>query len=135
MRDMRVGVMYYYRTNKKQFGIRNTAVPTSAYTPFSIPIPANSLGVSNVTVYNLASSLASAQNFIRDNEDFLDTKYPRGRVHGVQAVLESLADGRGTHDREEHWRVEHADWQRPAGRNDWRSQRSEQHHLLRRNNR
>jgi Carboxypeptidase regulatory-like domain/TonB dependent receptor len=75
MRDMRVGVMYYYRTNKKQFGIRNTAVPTSAYTPFSIPIPANSLGVSSVTVYNLASSLASAQNFIRDNEEFLDTKY------------------------------------------------------------
>ncbi len=75
MRDMRVGVMYYYRTNKKQLGIRNTAVPTSAYTPFSIPIPANSLGVTSVTVYNLASSLASAQNFIRDNEDFLDTKY------------------------------------------------------------
>ncbi len=28
-----------------------------------------------MTVYNLASSLASAQNFIRDNEDFLDTKF------------------------------------------------------------
>ena len=75
MRDMRVGVMYYYRTNKKQLGIRNAAVPTSAYTPINIPIPANSLGVSSVTVYNLASSLASAQDFIRDNEEFLDTKY------------------------------------------------------------
>ena len=75
MRDMRVGAMYYYRTNKKQLGIRNTAVPTSSYTPLTIPIPANSLGVSSVTVYNLASSLASAQAFVRDNEDFLDTKY------------------------------------------------------------
>ena len=30
---MRVGVMYYHRTNRDQIGTRNTAVPSSAYTP------------------------------------------------------------------------------------------------------
>ena len=33
MRDMRVGAMFYYRTNRDQLGVRNIAVPTSAYTP------------------------------------------------------------------------------------------------------
>ena len=89
IRDMRVGVMYYYRTNKKQFGIRNHAVPTSSYTPLNVPIPANSLGVTSVTVYNLASSLASAQNFIRDNEDFLDTQF-----HGVGFTAEKRFSNR-----------------------------------------
>ena len=34
IKDMRVGVMYYHRTNRDQIGTRNTAVPASAYTPF-----------------------------------------------------------------------------------------------------
>ncbi len=33
MTDMRVGVMYYHRTNRNQIGTRNTAVPASDYTP------------------------------------------------------------------------------------------------------
>ncbi len=36
---IRVGAMYYYRTNKAQLGVRNEAVPTSAYTPFQLTIP------------------------------------------------------------------------------------------------
>ena len=35
---IRVGAMYYYRTNKAQLGVRNEAVPTSAYTPFQLTI-------------------------------------------------------------------------------------------------
>jgi hypothetical protein len=82
---IRVGAMYYYRTNRAQLGVRNEAVPSSAYTPFQLTIPNGPGGtVANpkpmtVTVYNLAANLASAQNNIRDNQDYLDTTY-----HGVE---------------------------------------------------
>ncbi|MBL8137399.1 MAG: TonB-dependent receptor [Acidobacteria bacterium] len=82
---VRVGAMYYYRTNKAQLGVRNEAVPSSAYTPFQLTIPNGPGGTlaapkpMTVTVYNLAANLASAQNNIRDNQDFLDTTY-----HGVE---------------------------------------------------
>jgi hypothetical protein len=33
---VRVAAMYYYRTNRAQLGVRNTAVPASAYTPSPI---------------------------------------------------------------------------------------------------
>jgi hypothetical protein len=77
----RIGAMFYYRTNRSQFGQRNTAVPTSAYTPFQFTVPNGPGGTVSspkpmtVTVYNLASTLASAQNNIRDNDTFLDTTY------------------------------------------------------------
>jgi hypothetical protein len=72
--DMRVGVMYYYRTNRDQFGERNLAVPTSAYTPFSMNVDAPT-GQQTLTVYNLPASLASAQDIVRDNQPYLDTEY------------------------------------------------------------
>ena len=75
MRDMRVGVMFYHRTNRDQLGVRNIAVPPSAYTPFTAAVPDGPSGPTTVTVYNLAPSLASAQNNIRDNEPYLDTDY------------------------------------------------------------
>jgi len=75
MRDMRVGLMFYYRTNRDQLGVRNTAVPASAYTPFTAAVPNGPAGPTTVTVYNLAPALASAQNNIRDNEPYLDTDY------------------------------------------------------------
>jgi hypothetical protein len=84
----RIGAMYYHRTNRKQFGQRNTAVPTSAYTPFQFTVPNGPGGTVSspkpmtVTVYNLASNLASAQNNIRDNEAFLDTTY-----NGVEVTV------------------------------------------------
>ncbi len=73
--------MFYYRTNKDQLGVTNTAVPTSAYTPFQITV-ANGPGGTvaspkpqTVTVYNLAPALVSAQNNVRDNQPYLDTEY------------------------------------------------------------
>ncbi len=78
---MRLGAMFYYRTNRKQFGQRNTAVPTNSYTAFTINVPNGPGGTvaaprpTTVTVYNLAAPLSSAQNNIRDNDPFLDTDY------------------------------------------------------------
>ena len=91
---IRVGAMYYYRTNRAQLGVRNTAVPTSAYTPFQLTIPNGPGGtVANpkpmtVTVYNLAANLASAQNNVRDNQDYLDTTY-----HGVEFTANKRVSG------------------------------------------
>lgn len=78
---IRVGAMFFYRTNKEQLGQRNQAVPSSAYTPYQITIPNGPGGtVANpqpqqVTIYNLDPALVSAQNNVRDNQDFLDTRY------------------------------------------------------------
>ena len=92
-RGIRLGAMFYYRTNRDQFGQRNTAVPTSAYTPFTFTVPNGPGGTvtspkpMTVTAYNLRPSLASAQNNIRDNDPFLDTRLQGRRVHGHQALL------------------------------------------------
>jgi outer membrane receptor protein involved in Fe transport len=81
MRDMRVGVMYYYRTNRDQIGLRNTAVPASAYTPFSITVPNGPGGTlaspkpTTVTVYNLQPEFNGLQNNVIDNQPYLDTTY------------------------------------------------------------
>jgi hypothetical protein len=72
---MRVGVMYYYRANKDQLGTRNQALPTSAYTPFTVNVPDGPNGPTTATVYNLAPALVSASNQIRDNQPELDTEY------------------------------------------------------------
>ena len=34
-----MGAMFYYRTNRDQFGQRNIAVPTSSYTQHTVNIP------------------------------------------------------------------------------------------------
>jgi Carboxypeptidase regulatory-like domain len=79
--DVRMGAMFYYRTNRDQFGNRNEAVPTSAYTPYTINVPNGPGGTAanpvptTVTVYNLAPALASANRTVRGNQDFLDTDY------------------------------------------------------------
>ena len=72
---MRVGAMYYYRTNKAQLGNRNEAVPTSSYTAHTVTIPDGPNGATTATVYNLAPALVSASNNIRDNRPELDTEY------------------------------------------------------------
>src|SRR5262249_41989459 len=81
IRDMRVGAMFYYRTNRQQLGVRNMLVPSTAYTAFNVTVP-NGPGRTaarpvrmSVTVSNLAASLVSASNNIRDNEPYLDTSY------------------------------------------------------------
>jgi hypothetical protein len=79
--DVRVGAMYYYRTNRDQFGQRNLAVPTSAYTPFTFTAPNGPGGTvasprpTQVTVYNLDPALTSANSTVRNNESYLDTEY------------------------------------------------------------
>jgi hypothetical protein len=80
---IRVGAMFHYRTNRDQFGDRNNAVPTSAYTAHTVTIPngpgggpANTnLKPTTATVYNIPASLASADATVRDNDPYLDTEY------------------------------------------------------------
>jgi carboxypeptidase family protein len=81
MRDMRVGVMYYHRTNRNQIGTRNIAAPTSAYSPISVQIPASANGSgtpeTTATVFNLSPAYfgAAFQNNVVDNDPYLDTDY------------------------------------------------------------
>ena len=80
---VRIGAMFYYRTNRDQLGDRNIAVPSSAYTAHQVTIPNGpgggpgntNLQPTTVTVYNFPSSLASADNTVRDNDPYLDTDY------------------------------------------------------------
>ena len=75
VRDMRVGVMYYHRTNRDQIGTRNTAAPTSAYAPFTISVPNGPNGPMTATVYNLLPAFNGLQANIVDNDPYLDTTY------------------------------------------------------------
>jgi hypothetical protein len=75
MSDMRVGLMFYYRTNKDQLGTRNLLVPPTAYTPLTIRVPNGPNGAEEVTIYNLDSSLSSAADRVRENSPDLDTEY------------------------------------------------------------
>jgi hypothetical protein len=78
---VRLGAMFYYRTNRDQFGQRNVAVPTSTYTRHTINVPNGPGGTvanpkpTTATVFNLAPALTSAQDLVRDNVDYLNTKY------------------------------------------------------------
>lgn len=79
--QVRAGAMFFYRTNRQQFGNRNAAVPSAAYTAHQITIPNGPGGTiaspkpTTVTLYNVASSLVSANQTVRGNEDYLDTTY------------------------------------------------------------
>ena len=75
IRDMRVGVMYYHRTNRDQIGTRNTAAPPSAYAPFTIPVPNGPHGPTTATVFNLLPAFNGLQANIVDNDPYLDTTY------------------------------------------------------------
>jgi catechol 2,3-dioxygenase-like lactoylglutathione lyase family enzyme len=72
---MRIGAMFYYRTNRDQLGNRNVALPPTAYTPFTVNVPNGPNGPTTATVYNLASAFVGASNSIRDNRPELDTDY------------------------------------------------------------
>jgi hypothetical protein len=80
---VRVGAMFYYRTNKDQFGDRNTLVPTEAYTQHNVTIPNGpgggpgntNLQPITVPVWNIPANLASSDLTIRDNRPELDTEY------------------------------------------------------------
>lgn len=78
---VRMGLMFYYRTNRDQFGQRNVAVPTGTYTQHTVNVPNGPGGTvanpkpTTATVFNLAPTLTSAQDLVRDNVDYLDTEY------------------------------------------------------------
>jgi outer membrane receptor protein involved in Fe transport len=73
--SMRVGAMFYYRTNRDQLGNRDVARPTEAYIPFTVNVPAGPSGPTTATVYNLPAALNNVSNLIRDNRPELDTDY------------------------------------------------------------
>jgi len=75
VKDMRVGVMYYHRTNRDQVGTRNTAAPASAYAPFTVNVPNGPNGATTATVYNLLPAFNGLQANIVDNDPYLDTTY------------------------------------------------------------
>jgi hypothetical protein len=81
IKNMRVGIMYYHRTNRDQIGTRNTLVPTSAYTPFTITVPNGPGGTLaspvplTATVYNLQPAFNGVQGNLVGNDPFLDTNY------------------------------------------------------------
>ena len=75
-RDMRVGAMYYHRTNRKQIGTRNVAVPRSAYTEQPVAVPGSPNGPGGTaTFFNLDRSYFGLQDTVLDNESYLDTDY------------------------------------------------------------
>jgi hypothetical protein len=81
IKNMRIGVMYYHRTNRDQIGTRNLSVPSSAYTPFTITVPNGPGGTVaspkpvTATVYNLQTAFNGVQGNVVDNDPFLDTTY------------------------------------------------------------
>jgi carboxypeptidase family protein/TonB-dependent receptor-like protein len=75
VKDMRVAVMYYHRTNRDQIGLRNVAAPPSAYTPVTISVPNGPNGPTTATLYNLNPAYLGLQNNVVDNQPFLDTRY------------------------------------------------------------
>ena len=78
---VRVGAMFYYRTNRKQIGQVNTLQPSSAYTASSITIPNGPGGTvsspkpTTATVYNISAAANAVTLNVRDNVDYLDTAY------------------------------------------------------------
>jgi hypothetical protein len=83
--NVRVGAMYFYRTNRKQLGQHNTLQPTSAYTAHTINVPNGPGGTvqnakpTTATVYNINPAVNALSLNVRDNEDYLDTEF-----HGVE---------------------------------------------------
>jgi hypothetical protein len=71
MRDVRVGLMYYRRTNRNNVGTFNAAVPTTAYAPIQITNP---LG-GTATVYNLDRAYVGKQDNVRQATPLLDSDY------------------------------------------------------------
>jgi len=81
IRDMRLAVMYYHRTNRDQIGTRNIAAPPSAYTLVTIPVPNGPGGTvaapvaTTASLYNLNPAFLGLQNNVVDNDPYLDTNY------------------------------------------------------------
>jgi len=88
-RDLRVGATYYYRTKKNLFGLENTLVQPSDYTPITtlndpvtgLPTPIiNGLTGKPMTLYNLDPAQVGQFNFVVTNIPKLDDN----AYHGVE---------------------------------------------------
>jgi hypothetical protein len=89
-RDVRVGLMYYHRTNRKLTGFRNTSVPPSAYTAQTVNVPGPPTGPGgSVTFYNLAPVAFGVQDNLYEAQDILDTDYD-----GVELTVAKRFSGR-----------------------------------------
>ena len=77
IKDMRVGVMYYHRTNRNQIGLRNARIPTSAYSPVTVNVPNGPNGATQAIVYNLDPNYfgSAFQDSVVDNQAYFDTDY------------------------------------------------------------
>lgn len=78
LRDVRVGVMGYRRTNRDVIGFRNARVPSSAYSPVTITLPSGATGPGgSATVYNLSPAFfgAAFNDLVYDNQPLLNTNY------------------------------------------------------------
>ena len=117
MSDFRVGVMYYHRSNRKQIGQRNVAVPPSAYTEQTAAVPASPQGPGGtITFYNLNPTFTGRQDNVFDNEPLLDTTLRRSGDHGGEALQPALAARRGVDARQELRRRRHQRPERPQQR-------------------
>jgi hypothetical protein len=85
MKDFRVSAMYFHRTNRLITGTRNEAVPSTAYTPFTVE---NAVG-EILTVYNLDPKYLGKQDNVRAAVDLLDTDYD-----GVELTAAKRFSGR-----------------------------------------
>jgi hypothetical protein len=78
---VRVGAMFFYRTNRKQIGQVNTLQPASAYTKHTVTIPNGPGGTvanpkaTTADVYNISTAANALTLNVRDNVDYLDTTY------------------------------------------------------------
>ncbi|MGE5246195.1 MAG: TonB-dependent receptor [Betaproteobacteria bacterium] len=76
VQDIRLGVMYYHRTNRNQIGTRNLAIPSSAYTKETVPVPGSPNGPGGTaTFFNLDPAYLGLVSTVLDNESYLDTNY------------------------------------------------------------
>lgn len=78
---VRVGAMFYYRTNRNQIGQVDTLKPASAYTAHTVTVPNGPGGTvaspktTTATVYNISAAANAVTASLRDNVDYLDTTY------------------------------------------------------------
>jgi hypothetical protein len=74
--DIRIGATYYYRTNRSIIGSRNVLVPSTAYSPQTIGVPAAPAGPGgDIVFYNLRPGFTGLQDNVFDNEDVLNTTF------------------------------------------------------------
>jgi hypothetical protein len=74
--NVRVGVVYFHRTNRKEIGYRNESVPSSAYTSHTVEVPSGEQGPGgSATFYDMDQAYLGLKDFVYDNEDILDTTF------------------------------------------------------------